>query len=131
MANILVITHGNLATEFVGIAESITEQKGKAIPICFDFEEDLSKISLKLKTTMDSLDLDQPTIILTDLFGGTPSNVAIPLIQKGKIEVITGLNLPMLIYLVTQPDNMDFEEICKGAGQAARDAILIAGDFLE
>jgi PTS system mannose-specific IIA component len=131
MANILVITHGNLANEFVNIAETITEQKNRAIPVCFGFQEDLAEYSHKLTSVMESLDPNEPTIILTDLFGGTPSNVAIPFIQRDKVEVITGLSLPMLIFLLTQPKNMDFEEMCKGARQAARDAILIAGEFLE
>lgn len=131
MANILVITHGNLAKEFVEIAEAITGQKGRALPVCFDLQEDLGEYSLKVKSAIESLNSNQPTIILTDLFGGTPSNIAIPFVQKDKIEVITGLNLPMLAYLLTQPEDKGFDELCKGARQAGSDAILIAGEFLE
>ncbi|MBU2514751.1 hypothetical protein KJ966_25795 [bacterium] len=129
MANILVITHGNLAAEFVKIAETITNRKGKAIPVCFDLDTD-SDCSQKINSAIDSLDSGQSVIILTDLFGGTPSNMAIPFIQKNKVEVITGLNLPMLLFLLTQPEDKDFEELCRGAKQASQESIIIAGEFL-
>ncbi len=130
MTNILVITHGNLASEFVKIAEIITEKKSKAIPICFDLATDQPNYSQKINSTIDSLDSKQPIIILTDLFGGTPSNMAIPFIQKDRVEVITGLNLPMLLFLLTQPEDKNFEDLCKGARQASQESIIIAGEFL-
>jgi PTS system mannose-specific IIA component len=131
MANILVITHGNLANEFIRIAEHIAESKHKAIAVCFELNLNQSEYPYKMASAIESLDSKQPTIILTDLFGGTPSNLAIPYIQKSKVEVITGLNMPMLIYLMTQPVEKSLEDLCKGARQAGQDAIIIAGEFLQ
>ncbi len=131
MANILVITHGNLADEFVSIAENITKSNNKIIPVCFELTLDQSEYPAKMAVAMESLNKDEPTIILTDLFGGSPSNFAIPYIQKDKVEVITGLNMPMLIYLMTQPVGKSIEELSNGARQAGKDAIIIAGEFLQ
>lgn len=131
MANILVITHGSLAKELVSIAEHIVTSKHKAIAVCFELNLNQSEYPYKMASALESLDTKQPTIILTDLFGGTPSNLAIPYIQKGNVEVITGLNLPMLMYLMTQPIEKSLEELCKGAKQAGQDAIIIAGEFLQ
>lgn len=131
MANILVVTHGNLAEEFISIAESITKSENKAIPVCFDLSLEHVDYPEKMAEAMEELDRSKPTIILTDLFGGSPSNFAIPYIQKDQIEVITGLNMPMLLYLLNQPADMSFEELARGAKQAGQDAILIAGEFLQ
>ena len=131
MANILVVTHGSLAEDFVSIAEHITRSENKAIPICFELDMDPSEYPAKIASAMEKLDKSQPIIVLTDLFGGSPSNFAIPYIQKDKVEVITGLNMPMLIYLLTQPEGKGIEELAKGAKQAGQDAILIAGEFLQ
>ncbi len=128
MTNIIVVTHGNLAQEFVNIAESITETKGKVFPICFNLENDQTDCSQQIQKIIDS---DQSTIILTDLFGGTPSNLAIPFIQKDRVEVITGLNLPMLLFLLNQFEELGFEELCKRAKQASQEAVIIAGEFLQ
>ncbi len=131
MANILVITHGNLADEFVSIAENIAKSANKIIPVSFELTLDQSEYPAKMAEAMESIDPNEPTIILTDLFGGTPSNFAIPYIQKDKVEVITGLNIPMLVYLMTQPPGKSIEELSNGARQAGKDAIIIAGEFLQ
>ena len=131
MANILVITHGNLADEFVSIAENIAKSANKIIPVSFELTLDQSEYPSKMAEAMESIDQNEPTIILTDLFGGTPSNFAIPYIQKDKVEVITGLNIPMLVYLMTQPPGKSIEELSNGARQAGKDAIIIAGEFLQ
>lgn len=131
MTHILVITHGNLAKEFVQIAECVTTKKGKAIPIRFDMESNGNNYSSCLKEVVESLDPNEKVIILTDLFGGTPSNEAIPFLKKGRIEVITGLSLPMLVYLMTQPEDAGLEELSKGAQKAAKDGVIIAGEFLK
>lgn len=130
MTNILVITHGNLAKEFVDIAEKIINKKCQAIPVCFDLELDHEEYKDKINDAMASLDAEKPLIILTDLFGGTPSNLAIPFVQKQKVEVITGLNLPMLLYLLNQNGEKTFDQLCEGARQAGREAIIVTGEFL-
>ena len=69
-------------------------------------------------------------IILTDLFGGTPNNLSLPYLKKGSIEVITGLNLPMLLHLVTHLEKLSFEKLCKSTKNMGIQGILVAGEFL-
>ncbi|MCP4754346.1 MAG: hypothetical protein GY866_25965 [Proteobacteria bacterium] len=130
MTEILVISHGNLAKEMVKIAEVILEKPIKATPICFDLDHEPAEYTRKITDIMDSLKPEHQVIILTDLFGGTPSNVTIPFIQENKLEVITGLNLSMLLYLLSQPESKSFKELCEGAKKAGQEAIIIAGEFL-
>ena len=131
MTNILVVTHGNLAKEFVNIAEDITQQKSKATAVCFDLGLDQANSTDKITDAIKSQDSSEPIIILTDLFGGSPSNISIPFVRVEKIEVITGLNLAMLLYLLTQTEDKGFEALCKGAKQAGKEAIIVAGEFLQ
>ncbi len=130
MTNILVITHGNLAKEIIDVAENIIDHPKKAIPVCLDLNLGQTDYTKKISNVIKSLDPEQAVIILTDLFGGTPSNIAIPFVKKDKYEVITGVNLPMLLYLLSQPEDKDFGELCKGAKKAGEEAIIIAGEFL-
>ena len=130
MTEILLVSHGNLAKEFVQIAEMIIEQPVNATPVCLDIQLNQEACIEIINHAIGSLPFDEKIVILTDLFGGTPSNISIPMIQKDRIEVITGVNLPMLLYLLTQPEDKEFQELCEGAKKAGEEAILIAGDFL-
>ncbi len=130
MTEIVVISHGNLAQELVRVVSQITEQPVKAIPVCFEFNQDHGDCTRIISDVFNCLDSEKPVIILTDMFGGTPSNITFPYVQKDKVEVITGLNLPMLMYLVTQSDEKSFAELCEGAHKAGQDAIIIAGQFM-
>lgn len=130
MTNILVLTHGNLAKEFVSIAETITQTSDLAVPVCFSLEMDQTEFNARINDAMASFDNDRPIIILTDLFGGTPSNLAIPFIQEHRVEVVTGLNLSMLLYLINHSAKKSFDELCKGVKQAGKEAIILAGEFL-
>jgi len=130
MTEILLVSHGNLAKEFVQIAEKIIEQPVNATPVCLDIQLNQEACIEIINDAIGSLPINEKIVILTDLFGGTPSNISIPKIQKDRIEVITGVNLPMLLYLLTQPEDKEFQELCEGAKKAGEEAILIAGDFL-
>jgi len=131
MIEILLITHGNLAQEVVKIVEQIIERPVRAKAICFDLMEDRSVYTRQVESALAAFDPNLPVLVLTDLFGGTPSNIAFPFVKKDKVEVITGLNLPMLLYLLTQPPNKGFKELCEGAVKAGKDAIILAGPFME
>jgi len=130
MTQILVITHGALATDFIRVAERVLNTHSSAIPICFDIDADQTDYQQLLQEVLEGIRPDQNILILTDLFGGTPSNLSIPYIQKNKVEVITGINLAMLIYLLSQPKGKEFSELCTGVKKAGQEAIVIAGEFL-
>jgi PTS system mannose-specific IIA component len=130
MVKILVVTHGNLAVEFINVAKKVTEQSIDAVPICLDLTSSQPSPSEKIRETLTSLKNDQSAIILTDLFGGTPSNITIPFIQKDKVEVITGINLSMILYIISRQKEKSFKELCEGAKKAGEEGIIIAGEFL-
>ena len=131
MTEIVIITHGNLAIEINKVAEKILGAPSRAITICLDWDESYSDHAEKIKNLLQNGAEDQKRIILTDLFGGSPSNLTIPYLVKGKTEVITGMNLPMLIYLLSAEENADFKELCEGAKRAGMDAIFIAGKLIQ
>ena len=130
MTKIVVITHGCFAKTLVQVAEEILEKDSDFLTICFDLKMEQDELQSKINETLAPLVDSHSIIILTDLFGGTPSNLTIPLVQKEKIEVITGLNLAMLIYLMTQSPDTDFETLCNGTKVAGKEAIVVAGEFL-
>lgn len=130
MAKIIVITHGNLADEIAHVADSIIGQKSDIFPLSFEFDSSAEELTQTIQKTIESFEENEEVLILTDLFGGTPSNVTIPLVQKGKIEVITGFNMAMLIFLLTQPEDRPLDELCIEAKKAALESIVIASDFL-
>ena len=130
MTRILAITHGRLAEELILIAEKALDKKSSVVPICFSPDSNLDSFQYMLAETMQHFQPQDQVLILTDLFGGTPSNLSITYIEKDRVEVVTGLNLAMLLYVISQSDNKKFAELCTGVKKAGRDAVVIAGEFL-
>jgi mannose PTS system EIIA component len=130
MTKTIVITHGSLAKELVDITDQILEKETGAVAICFDLVDEYTELKNKIEQALATFDESDKVIILTDLFGGTASNAAIPFAQKERVEVITGLNLAMLLYLFSQPENKTFINLCQGVKTAGKDAIIVAGEFL-
>ncbi len=130
MTEIVVITHGNLASEMVKVVSDITDRPAKAIPVCLEFHCDQAEYTNLIIGILDRLDPNGQVIILTDLFGGTPSNITFPFVKEDKIEVITGMNLPILMYLEINAEGKSCQELCEGAYKAGKDAIIIAGQFM-
>ena len=130
MTKTIVITHGSLAKDLVEITDQILERATGAIAICFDLLNDYADLKHKIEDVLSTIDESDKIIILTDLFGGTASNVAIPFVQKERIDVITGLNLAMLLYLFSQPEDTAFVTLCQGVKTAGKEAIIVAGEFL-
>jgi PTS system mannose-specific IIA component len=102
MLGILVVTHGNLAKEFVDVAFRILgESDPEVVPLCVEWTLEAPAAQDLIRRAVKKLqDSNQGVLILTDLFGGTPTNLAMTFYQPGKVEILTGLNLPMLIKAV-------------------------------
>lgn len=130
MIQTLIVTHGSMAQEMLTICEFILKAKLQAKAVCLPLDEPGTDYTEKIRSSIEELPVDNQLIILTDMFGGTPSNTSIPWVKTDKIEVITGLNLPMLLYLASHFEKLEFRELCEGIRNSGRDAISIAGDFL-
>ena len=99
MIGVLITTHGNLGSELIKAAELIRGSLKGIIPISVDQTKGVDDLKKEISTAMKKLDQGQGVLILTDLFGGTPSNISLSFMKEGKVEVITGVNLPMLLKL--------------------------------
>ena len=130
MIGMILVTHGRLAEEFVHAMEHVVGTQSDVATVCIGPQDDMELKRKEIAQAIKRVDSGQGTVILTDLFGGTPSNLAISLLQAGKTEVIAGINLPMLIRLAGARKDMDLAAATAAARDAGRNYITIASEFL-
>lgn len=130
MIGLVLVTHGLLAKEFVVAMEHVVGPQDAIAPICIGPDDDMDLRRQDIAEAIDSCDSGQGVILLTDLFGGTPSNLAISLMKPGHIEVIAGINLPMLIRLEGARRTMNVKEAVAAAREAGRKYISVASEVL-
>jgi PTS system mannose-specific IIA component len=130
MIGLILVTHGDLAREFVHAMEHVVGAQEDIVPVCIGPSDDMEARRGEIRDAIAQVDSGMGVIILTDLFGGTPSNLAISLLQTGKVEVIAGINLPMLIRLAGARTGMAVTEAVSAARDAGRNYITIASEFL-
>jgi PTS system mannose-specific IIA component len=130
MIGIILVTHGRLAEEFVNAMEHVVGEQNHIATVCIGPQDDMEARRAEIARAIEEVDTGMGVVILTDLFGGTPSNLAISLLQKGKTEVIAGINLPMLIRLAGARKEMDLAAAAAAARDAGRNYITIASEFL-
>ena len=130
MIGMILVTHGRLAEEFVKAMEHVVGRQEAVATVCIGPKDDVEARRKEIADAIKDVDSGQGAVILTDLFGGTPSNLAISLMQEGKVEVIAGINLPMLIRLAGARDKMSIREAVAAARDAGRNYITIASEFL-
>jgi len=130
MIGMVLVTHGNLADEFVLAMQHVVGRQDAIKTVCIGPNDDMERRRGDIAKAVNSVDCGDGTIILTDLFGGTPSNLAISLMKVGKVEVIAGINLPMLIRLAKARNSMTVREAASAAREAGRTYITIASEIL-
>ena len=131
MIGIVVVTHGRLADELVAATEHVVGAMDACVAICIGPDDDMEKRRDDIRTAVEDSDSGSGVVILTDMFGGTPSNLSISLLDKGRVEVIAGANLPMLIKLAEARSRLTLEELAASAAEAGKRYIAIASDILE
>ncbi len=130
MIGLVLVTHGRLAVEFVTAMEHVVGPQTAVATICIGPDDDMETRRSDIGNAITSVDSGRGVIILTDLFGGTPSNLAISLMETGQIEVIAGVNLPMLIRLERARRTMNVVEAVAAAREAGRKYISVASEVL-
>ena len=130
MIGLVLVTHGRLAAEFVTAMEHVVGPQEAVEGICIDADDDMEARRTDIAAAIQRVDRGKGVIILTDLFGGTPSNLAISLMKSDKIEVIAGVNLPMLIRLEGARKTMDVRSAVAAAREAGRKYISVASEIL-
>ncbi len=130
MIGLVLVTHGNLASEFVNAMEHVVGPQSAVAAICIGPDDDMEARRAEIAEAIKSVDAGAGVILLTDLFGGTPSNLAISLMEPGRVEVIAGINLPMLIRLEGARKNMKVVAAVAAAREAGKKYISVASEVL-
>ena len=130
MIGLVIVTHGGLAQEFVYAMEHVVGPQAAVTAVCIGPEDDMEQRRRDILKAVAEVDDGQGVILLTDMFGGTPSNLAISVMEQTKAEVIAGLNLPMLIKLASVRAREDLTACVAQAQEAGRKYISVASYVL-
>ena len=130
MIGLVLVTHGRLAAEFVRAMEHVVGPQERIAAICIGPDDDMEERRNEIAAAIGAVEAGPGVIILTDLFGGTPSNLAISLMRTEEIEVIAGVNLPMLIRLEGARKTMNVKAAVAAAREAGRKYISVASEIL-
>ena len=130
MIGIIIVTHGNLALELKSAMEHILGAQKNIEVICISSDDDLDEKKNDIKGSIKRIDNNNGIVMLTDMFGGTPSNLAISFLKTDKIEIISGVNLPMLVKLIGLRDSNDLNKVAQEAKNTGQKYISIASEIL-
>ncbi len=130
MIGLVVVTHGRLADELVAAMEHVVGAQDQIRAISIGPDDDMEKRREDIRAAVRDVDSGDGAILLTDMFGGTPSNLSISLLDKGRVEVVAGVNLPMLIRLAEARVDLGVDEAAEAARDAGRRYIAIASSVI-
>ena len=130
MIGIVLVTHGRLADELKAVMEHVVGPQTGMATVCIGPDDDMEQRRSEIMDRAKEMDAGDGVIVLTDMFGGTPSNLAISIIDRPGVEVIAGVNLPMLIKLASVRGNASLNEASVAARDAGRKYISIASEVL-
>ena len=133
MIGIVVITHGNLADELISAVKFVLSEEPsvKLAGVKLDPSKEFNTFKKTIDNSIKSVDEGDGILLVTDMFGGTPSNISLTFLDEENIEVISGVNLPMLLKLSTLKNDVKLHEAIKIAEKAGRDNIIVASKLLD
>lgn len=130
MIGLVIVTHGRLAEEFLAAMEHVVGPQEQTRAVCIAPDDDMELRRADIVAAVGAVDTGQGVILLTDMFGGTPSNLAISILKQQNVEVLAGVNLPMLIKLASVRQNCPLDQAVTQARDAGRKYISIASKVL-
>jgi mannose PTS system EIIA component len=130
MIGMVLVDHGRLAAEFVAALEHVVGAQTQVVAVCIGPDDDMEERRQDILRSIAAVDTGDGAVLLTDMFGGTPSNLAISVMDRARIEVIAGVNLPMLIKLASLRQSESLERSVLGAQEAGRKYINVASQLL-
>ena len=131
MIGALIVTHGQLANELLNAARKIESEVGVIEAVPLEWTDSVDEAREKIRQALERLGAVHGVIIFTDMFGGTPSNIALSFLEKGRVEIITGVNLPMVVKFATmQTDARDVSTLAHAIVEKGSKAIRAASDLL-
>ena len=130
MIGMVLVTHGQLAKEFVAALEHVVGPQQNIITVCIGPEDDMEQHRQEILRSISGVDDGRGVVLMTDMFGGTPSNLAISVMSEAKVEVIAGVNLPMLIKFASVRENESLADVVTSVQEAGRKYINVASRLL-
>ena len=127
---IVIVTHGNLGAELLKVLEHVVGYQEKIEVVSIGPEDDMEETRLNILKSVNDVNCGKGAIVLTDMFGGTPSNLAISIMEGSNIDVIAGINLPMLVKLASVRSTLTFAEAVDQAKEAGQKYIMTASQIL-
>jgi len=130
----VIITHGDLGATLLQVAEKIIGKKLSMPVISIDWKDGVSQIGKKeqeIKAAIEKENRGKGVVIFTDIFGGTPTNLCVSLLKSMDVEIITGLNLPLLLKFLSERDEMPFQDLTRALVKRGKESIGRIRDFLE
>ena len=131
MIGVVLVTHPNLGEEFVRSAELICGPMPNVVSVSIDTQKGVEALRKEIAEAIKKVAQEEGVLILTDMFGGTPSNMSLAFLQEGRVEVLTGLNLPMLIQISNCRPNRSLKELAKMVKEAGQRNINLASEILQ
>ena len=127
----LIVTHGNLAYELLKAAQKIEASVSGIEAVPLEWTDSVDEAREKIGKALERLGPDRGVIIFTDMFGGTPSNISLSFLERGHVEIVTGVNLPMVVKFATlQPEAKDVATLAHTISEKGSKAIRVASDLL-
>lgn len=130
MIGLVLVTHGRLAEEFIAALQHVVGDTPQVAAVCIGPEDDMERRREEILARVAECDSGKGVVVLTDMFGGTPSNLAISIMDRARVEVIAGVNLPMLIKLQAVRRTETLKDSVLAAQEAGRKYINIASSLL-
>ena len=130
MIGMVLVTHGRLAAEFIAALEHVVGAQSNVAAVCIGADDDMEQRRQDILAAVAEVDDGDGVVVLTDMFGGTPSNLAISIMKEARVEVIAGINLPMLIKLAGLRDGHSIDDAVAQAQESGRKYINVASSLL-
>ncbi len=131
MLGLLVVTHGEVAKELVASVRKIVGKIENLEAVSIDWNDDVDEATRRIEEARERVDGGQGVLLLTDMFGGTPTNLALSMLEPGRLEIVTGVNLPMLIKFANLGQDVTLPDAAMEIADEAREAIHVASQLLQ
>ncbi|MEW5806260.1 MAG: PTS sugar transporter subunit IIA [Acidobacteriota bacterium] len=131
MIGVVVVTHSRLAEELVEATRRIVGEAAQLHAVSIDWNDDVEKARKLIQEGIKKVDNGEGVLILTDMFGGTPTNISLTFLEKGRVEIVTGVNLPMLIKYTTLKDLGNLEDLASRLKEQGMKSIHVASELLK
>lgn len=130
MIGLVLVTHGNLASEFISAMQHVVGPQDQIMGVCIGPEDDMEVRRNEILEKVNAVNSGDGVVLLTDMFGGTPSNLALSIMDRANVEILAGINLPMLIKIASLRKENDLKRTVEGAQDAGKKYINIASQLL-